>query len=287
MSFSYTPRGTKLSRLAARIASRWSDYPELRQALSVEAAVQSNDGFRFQGFNANPLRGRIVQALAQALECTDFVETGCFRAATALSAHSFLKLPVWSCEKNLGSYLLSRLLTAGLSGMSIYHGESVDFLRERVTQFSANPTATPLFFLDAHGGSDGTGRTGDSCPLLEELETVLALPRLAVVVDDVALPGFIGGVYGEQSIDLQMLAPVLLKHGISSWRVPVYEASQDLGWPSGYCVFWRGIQADSAEFSRQFPLTLLGEQSLNIPERSARQADQQSAMLDAQGASRR
>lgn len=257
--FDYTPRGSRISRLLFRIASRWSDYPDLAKSSSLEAALDSYDGFKFQGFNANPLRGRIVQALTQTFNCNMFIETGCFRAATTLAAHSFLKLPVRTCEKHLPSYLISRVLTFGLSDVEVQHADSVQFLRNSLATIVQDPTQLPFFFLDAHGGHDGTGRTGNSLPLKSELEVILTLPRLVVVIDDVELPGFLGGIYGDKKIDLAMVSPTLLNHGIDSCWVPAYQASQDLGWPSGYCIFCRGVDVDFANDFNTFPLRLLKE----------------------------
>src|SRR5258708_20978082 len=104
----YTPRGTKTSRILARLRSRKFAYPGLEGAVSMDMAVQSRDSSVFQGFNANPLRGLIMRALASAGGCTVFVETGCVKTATVLCAHSFLKIPVLHCELKLMQYLIFR-----------------------------------------------------------------------------------------------------------------------------------------------------------------------------------
>ena len=260
--FHYTPRGTKASRLAARLGSRTFDYPALRDAQSIESIVRSRDGHLFQGFNANPLRGRIMQSLARATGCSVFVETGSGKAATTLAAHSFLKLPVWSCEKSLANYLLCRCLVAGLSGVEIHHSDSPQFLRKSIERLARNASHVPFFFLDAHGGFDGTGATGDSCPLLDEIEIVHTAPRFLAVIDDVQLPGFPGGTYGDTFLDLKFMTPTLLAQGTKSCWIPNYSTVTDIGWPSGYCVFGHGIDLESILGAPEFPLNLLQKRML-------------------------
>lgn len=260
--FTYTPRGNKASRIAARIGSRTFEYPALRDAQSIESVVRSRDAFLFQGFNNNPLRGRIMQSLAQAAGCTVFVETGCGKGATTLCVHSFLRLPVWSCEKYLVNYLICRCLTAGLKDVEIHHADSLDFLRESVQRLGNDPAQVPFFFLDAHGGHDGTGLSGDSLPVLEEINIIQAAPRFLAVIDDVHLPGFSGGIYGKALLDLQFMTPTLLAHGTKTCWVPGYGTTTDIGWPSGYCIFGRGIDLEAVLASPAFPLNLLQKHDL-------------------------
>jgi hypothetical protein len=256
IQLSYKPRGTKPSRIAARFRSRTFGYPELRNADSIDRVVNSQDAIAFQGFNANPLRGKIMKGLAQAAGCTVFVETGSGKAATTLAAHSFVDLPVWSCEKSRINYLICRCLTAGLRNVELKHADSLKFLRSSVERLAEQPGQRPFFFLDAHGGIDGTGKTGESCPLVEELEIVLRLPQFVAAIDDVRLEGFVGGTYGKTVIDLPMIAPTLARHGIQEVLLPGYRAGIDIGWPSGYCVFSRGTDLTGNILS-QFPLNLL------------------------------
>lgn len=255
--FSYSPRGNKLSRIASRIGSRTAHYDEISQASSIDSIVRSSQGKNFQGFNANPVRGRIMQAIATATGATVFVETGSGKAATTLSAHGLMRLPVWSCEQNFVNYLICRCLSAGIKEIDIRKGQSREFLREVVDRLKRESSELPFFFLDAHGGHDGTGETGDSCPLLTEIATVCALPRFVAVIDDVALPGFEGGTYGKIQLDLPFLRPALMANSITDCWIPAYQASSDLGWPSGYCIFSRGIEFELAANAQEFPFNLL------------------------------
>lgn len=260
--FEYKPRGNKASRILARIQSRTFEYPAVDSANSIESAVRSRDAFLFHGFNRNPLRGKIMQSLARAASCTVFVETGCGKGATALCVHSFLKLPVWSCENSLFNYLICKCLAAGLSGMDIQHSDSRDFLQKSARRLIADPKQVPFFFLDAHGGVDGTGITGDSLPILEEIEIIHTTPRFLAVIDDVQLPGFPGGAYGDVILDLKYMAPTLLRQGTRSCWVPNYQTDTDIGWPSGYCIFSRGLDLDAVISSSSFPLNLLEKRDL-------------------------
>jgi hypothetical protein len=255
--FEYKLRGNKVSRILARIQSRKLEYPAVDAANSVEAATNSRDAYLFHGFNRNPLRGKIMQSLARTAGCTVFVETGCGKGATALCVHSFVKLPVWSCENSLMNYMICKCLAAGLNGMDIQHSDSRDFLLRSNQRLAANPKEVPFFFLDAHGGVDGTGITGDSLPILEEIEIIHKNPRFVAVIDDVQLPGFPGGKYGDVVLDMKHMTPTLLRQGTRSCWVPNYGTTTDIGWPSGYCIFSRGVGLDQKISSSAFPLNLL------------------------------
>lgn len=268
--FSYTPRGTKASRILARIGSRKFRFPALSEAQSVESIVQSRDGFLFQGFNGNPLRGRIIQNLIRSAGCTVFVETGSGKAATTLCVHSFLRLPVWSCEKNLLNYLICRCLTTGLDNVEIHHSDSPEFLIQSVDLLSKDPAHVPFFYLDAHGGFDGTGETGESCPVLAELEIIYRAPRFLAVIDDLYLPNFSGGAYGSTWLDLRLLAPTLLAQGTDHCWIPGYPPDTDIGWPSGYCVFWKGLDLGPELAAPTFPLNLLRKVDLTQFDEHAR-----------------
>ncbi|MFB3815007.1 MAG: hypothetical protein ACE14L_12940 [Terriglobales bacterium] len=257
------PRGTKLSRVLARWASRSCTYEEVRVGQSIQAVNNSQAGFRFQGFNGNPLRGRIVLALCEIAACSVFVETGSGKGATTLCAHSFLRLPVWSCELNRINYHLCRLLTWGLKNVRVIHASSPEFLRDCVGHIE-HGNDIPFFFLDAHGGFDGTGMTGSSCPLLEELRIVFQLPEFVVMIDDVAVDGFLAGSYGATIIDMDLLRPMLREHDIQSCWLPNYPAAVEIGWPSGYCIFWRSAKLDQKFESPQFPLNLLRKVQLSL-----------------------
>lgn len=250
-------RSVRLSRL---VASRFRSYEGLRGSASLDELRDWGAHNHILGFNTSVIRCRIVFALAEAIGATHFIETGTYHAATAICARRCLRLPVWTSELALGNYVTARMMTIGLEGIAVHRSDSGRFLGGAVGQLAKRFESRPIVYLDAHGGVDET-----SCPLIEELQSVLRFPTFVAVLDDFEVPGaaFLGRTYGSVSLGVDLLRETLLSEGISRVLIPAYPPAWEQGnGRAGWVVAFRAPAVDEAVRKGEFPWGLLSSYEL-------------------------
>ncbi len=121
----------------------------------------------------------LARELARAANLRDFVETGTFVGnALAWASRGFER--VWTVELNADFLAQAKANNPGLANVTYLHGDSASELPKVVSQLPG----PALFWLDAHAGA-GYFADHDICPLVQELETVLASPHEhCILVDD-------------------------------------------------------------------------------------------------------
>jgi hypothetical protein len=245
----------RMRRAWSRITSRTQDYSGLRKAGTIAEATEWFRSNNPRMLNGNVLRAKVVQLSAEIAKCTVFVETGTSHAATTIGANRFLQIPVWSCENAPWEYRISKAITLGLRNITLYKLDSRAFLR-LVTSRLQHEKQTPMLYLDAHEGT----LDASSLPLAEELEFVFSLDSFVVIVDDFRVPhddSFVFGTYGETSIELPLIRNLLLRAGILDCYFPSYRSSEETGFVTGFCLFWRSRELDEEMPRRAFPSNLI------------------------------
>ncbi|MDZ4868385.1 MAG: hypothetical protein SGI91_13780 [Alphaproteobacteria bacterium] len=121
----------------------------------------------------------LVRELARAGEIRDFVETGTYvGGALGWASRSFER--VWTVELNPEFQRQAKANNPGASNITYLLGDSASELPKIVSGLKG----PALFWLDAHAGA-GYFADHDICPLVDELETVLASPYdHCILVDD-------------------------------------------------------------------------------------------------------
>jgi hypothetical protein len=121
----------------------------------------------------------LARELARAGDLRDFVETGTYHgAALGWAARAFER--VWTVELNCEFQAQAKKNNAGLTNVTYLLGDSVGELPGIMRDLKG----PALFWLDAHAGAGYFADT-DICPLVAELETVLASPHdHCIIVDD-------------------------------------------------------------------------------------------------------
>ena len=121
----------------------------------------------------------LARELARAGGLRDFVETGTYQGhALAWASRCFER--VWTVELNGEFQAQAKANNAGLTNVTYLLGDSASELPKIVRDLKGSA----LFWLDAHAGA-GFFAKDDICPLVQELETVLAsLHEHCIIVDD-------------------------------------------------------------------------------------------------------
>jgi hypothetical protein len=121
----------------------------------------------------------LARELARAGNLRDFVETGTYVGhALAWAAHGFER--VWTVELNPQFQNEAKRSNKALTNVTYCLGDSTTELPKIVAALKG----PALFWLDAHAGA-GYFANEDICPLVAELETVLASPfEHCILVDD-------------------------------------------------------------------------------------------------------
>lgn len=121
----------------------------------------------------------LARGLARAGSLHDFVETGTFVGhALAWASRSFER--VWTIELNPQYLAQAKANNPSVSNVTYIEGDSTSELPKVMSQLQG----AALFWLDAHAGA-GSFADHDICPLVQELETVLASPHEhCILVDD-------------------------------------------------------------------------------------------------------
>lgn len=121
----------------------------------------------------------LARGLATAGQLHDFVETGTFVGyALPWASRTFER--VWTVELNPQFLSQAKQANGNLTNVTYLEGDSTSELPKIVAKL----TGPALFWLDAHAGA-GNFADHDICPLVQELETVLASPHEhCILVDD-------------------------------------------------------------------------------------------------------
>jgi hypothetical protein len=228
---------------------------ELTCAQSIDAALAGAARDHLAGFNTSAIRLRILYALVQLFGATEFIETGTYHGATAICARNCFRIPVKSCEASLANYWVAKCVTYGLLDVHVVRARSEQWLPDQIERMRQNDLARPLFYLDAHAGTEPT-----SCPILDELPVIFRLRSFLVVIDDFAIPGrgFVGRSYGTIRLGPDLIRPILLSAGIKKIFVPSYSPELESGHArAGFTVLFRPAAFENILGSGQFPLNLL------------------------------
>lgn len=246
--------GQTLQVLGRGLRPYFRDLTPLRRASSaVELrkwfAGQSGAGF---GFNGDVLRAAVVRGSFEAANCTVFLETGTFRAATTLLAARLFHCPVYTSELNPRFWALAAARCAPMPRVHPKLADSRAFLRDMAR---ALPTdAVPFVYLDAHWNDD--------LPLQEEIEIIFsAWQRFVVLIDDFQVPekpGFGFDTYAGRPLSLDTVAfPFDRLEAASALFFPDYDPADETGSRRGYVLLAGGTR--SQVLSDRFPLSLLRE----------------------------
>jgi hypothetical protein len=121
----------------------------------------------------------LARELARAGGLRDFVETGTYVGqALAWASRAFER--VWTVELNPQFQSQAKANNPDLKNVAYLLGDSASELPKVVSELKG----PALFWLDAHAGA-GYFADHDICPLVRELETVLAAPHdHCIIVDD-------------------------------------------------------------------------------------------------------
>ena len=128
----------------------------------------------------------IVREYADRYGLRTLVETGTYKGGTidALSGH-FQR--IYSIELDDALYARARARFAGLSHVTILHGDSAQALPALLGELK-DPA---LFWLDGHYSGPGTAKGRRETPILDEIHAILAhpIPNHVILVDDARVFG--------------------------------------------------------------------------------------------------
>lgn len=169
-----------------RLISLFPWITRLGEARRLFAAAAQ---WRSQGWFAPPpffVRRAMLLAEARAMEALVFVETGTFLGDTTWAFRcSFEKVHTIEVEATLAQ--LARERFAGDPRIEVIEGDSSQVLPELCDRLSG----PCLFYLDGHYSGGITGMGEQECPILQELDVILARTRVKfrIVIDDARLFG--------------------------------------------------------------------------------------------------
>jgi hypothetical protein len=161
-------------------------------------------------------------------------------------------------------YWISKAVTLGMQNVALYELDSREFLRLVITKLQKE-NKTAVFYLDAHEGM----LNASSLPVAEELAILFSLEAFVVFIDDFRIPNddsFVYGKYGGTSIDVKLVRDVSLRAGIGHCYFPCYRSSEETGFVTGFCLFWRSQELDARVQKRTFPFDLIRAFSLDANE---------------------
>jgi hypothetical protein len=117
-----------------------------------------------------------------------FIETGTFRGGTAKWASTEFRM-VHTIELSDSLYLSIKDELLSKGNIIPYHGNSRDILPEILKKYTQNI----FFWLDGHYSAGDTAGKDDPCPLLQELDIILARDNNDIIlIDDARLMGIDG-----------------------------------------------------------------------------------------------
>lgn len=182
-------------------------------------------------FNGQQQRIRIVRALLT-LKPDFIVETGTYRGTTTAFLAKESDGPVITVENHRRSFGFARASLRGIRNVELILSDSRDAIRGLGRRRELE-NKMPLFYLDAHWGSD--------LPLAAELELVFAHWLKAVVlVDDFQVPddpGYGYDDYGDgKALTLEYTASAQGQFGLRAF-IPAARSDQETGARRGCVVF--------------------------------------------------
>tara|TARA_R110000824_G_scaffold324562_2_gene511543 strand:+ start:4674 stop:5279 length:606 start_codon:yes stop_codon:yes gene_type:complete len=123
----------------------------------------------------------VAKDIIEAFNSEIFIETGFFRASTAVIIRSwFPKLPIFEVEINPEFYRYGVNLFENDENITIVNSESKEFLKNNINMFKEY--SNPVFYLDAHWDPN-------NWPLRGEVEYISTLPSPIILIDDFKTPG--------------------------------------------------------------------------------------------------
>jgi hypothetical protein len=142
--------------------------------------------------NGQDRRRECFDAVIDAVQPVEIIETGTYRGATTQYLATQYKLPVYTVEANKYFYLYSKLRLLRFRRIHVCFGDSHRWITRR-TQNKRPATGPVFFYLDAHWGSN--------IPLRSEVHTILKhWPEAVICIDDFRVdddPGYRFDRYGE------------------------------------------------------------------------------------------
>jgi predicted O-methyltransferase YrrM len=200
-----------------------------RQAADLELASPELQNCWGGPFNGQKSRQALFHDLVHILNPAAVIETGTFRGITTEWLAENYSGPVLTCEKEALYYLQAKARLCHLPNVGLHLQDSRLFLSEIILTFPQKVLL--LFYLDAHWECD--------LPLKEELQTIFASHRNAVVViDDFRVPddsGYGWDDYGPgKSLDIALLDGLIP----ADWKVyfPSAHSVGETGAVRGCCV---------------------------------------------------
>jgi hypothetical protein len=166
-------------------------------------------------FNGQERRAEIVRDIFARVKFASVIETGTFRATTALLLRQLTAAPIATVEANPRFYYYSRLRLLRKPGVAVFKGDSARVLKRlaNTRPWSLDPA---FFYLDAHWL--------EALPLPDELDVVTHAWRdFVVMIDDFRVPTDPGYTYDDYGPG-RVLEPAIL-HSLAGQAVVVY-------WPS-------------------------------------------------------
>jgi len=125
----------------------------------------------------------IVLLLKDTLHVNSFIETGTFKGHTAAwAARHFEK--VITIENSRKFYMEASSFYKDKRNIQFIFGNSREYLRDHICEINS----PAIFWLDAHWSGFGTYGENDQCPLLDELDNILAGGvNHSILIDDARL----------------------------------------------------------------------------------------------------
>jgi len=128
----------------------------------------------------------VVLEIAGHFGINTFVETGTFKATTAVWASKHFK-KVFTVEAAETIYREAVAKHGNIGHLHFIHGHSTAVLAELVADFESNHEQV-IFWLDAHWSGGETYGEQDECPLLDELKVILqSNTKHIILIDDARL----------------------------------------------------------------------------------------------------
>lgn len=145
-------------------------------------------------------------------------------------------------------------MTLGLKDVCIAREDRRKFLPRLISRLAQDEGFMPFFYLDAHSDEKEL-----SCPLLEELQTILCLKRYIVLIDDFAVPNsdFLGRSYGVFTLNLETIYDFLVSGGVKWVFFPAYPLNLERGYASTGYVLILSERLGSRLPREEFPFNLL------------------------------
>lgn len=212
--------------------------------------------YRDVAFHSDQILRRLIIELINEFKPTTLVETGTFKANTTLFLSRLTggKIPIYTCEISRIYFWESRWRLRGQSSVTLKRSSSPIFIKKLARDKVLD--GLPLFFLDAHGGSD-------YLPLLDELRELSLLGKAIIIIDDFLVPGrsefafdFCSYDTGKiRPLDFSLIKPVLNPGHQYNFLYPNYTVEESLV-PikqerlTGYIVIFVGLK-DGFEIWRQ------------------------------------